>query len=92
LLVTERWAAGWIAEVNHKPVEVWGGNFIFRAVPVQRGLNDVRFTYHPFGYPGLLILSWSTLALVALGSIWVTSRWQSSATTDQDSYAVVIRE
>ena len=68
LLVTDRWARGWRATVNGKEVEVWGGNFVFRAVPVVRGPNDIRFRYHPFGFPGLLVLSWGLLAVVMLGS------------------------
>jgi hypothetical protein len=66
LWVTDRWARGWRAAVNGDSVEVSGGNFIFRAVPVEAGVNRVVFEYRPFGYPGLLILSWSTMALVAL--------------------------
>jgi hypothetical protein len=69
LLVTDRWARGWRAEINGKPVEVYGGNFIFRALSVSPGLNTVRFRYEPAGFPWLLILSWGTLGLVALRSI-----------------------
>jgi hypothetical protein len=65
LWVTDRWASGWRATVNGRPTPVWGGNFIFRAVQVAKGLNVVDFTYHPFAYPWLLILSWGTLGLVA---------------------------
>lgn len=62
LLVTDRWAPGWHAEVNARPVSTFGADFIFRAVPVGRGDNVVRFTYHPAGYPWLLAMSWLTLA------------------------------
>jgi hypothetical protein len=64
LWVTDRWATGWRATVNGRPTPVWGGNFIFRAVRVGKGRNVVDFTYHPFAYPWLLILSWGTLGLV----------------------------
>ena len=64
LMVTDRWAPGWRASVNATPVPMLGANFIFRAVPVRRGENVVRFTYRPAGYPWLLILSWLTLACV----------------------------
>src|SRR5262249_40245552 len=37
LLVTDRWAAGWRAEVNGIPAEIFGGNFIFRSVHVRAG-------------------------------------------------------
>jgi hypothetical protein len=64
LWVTDRWASGWRATVNERPTPVWGGNFVFRAVRVEKGRNLVTFTYHPFAYPWLLLLSWGTLALV----------------------------
>jgi hypothetical protein len=78
LLVTDRWAGGWRATVNGEDTPIWGGTFIFRAVPVERGRNRVRFEYHPFGHPVLLIASWSTLGFVVLGSIaGSVTRWRS---------------
>jgi hypothetical protein len=62
LLVTDRWAQGWRVTVDGKPAMNAGGNFIFRAVPVKSGVNDVRFSYHPFGFPWLLVVSWGVLA------------------------------
>ena len=67
LLVTDRWARGWSARVNGKPAEVYGGNFIFRAVRVEAGENRVEFSYRPFGFPALVVLSWGTLAAVFVG-------------------------
>ena len=72
LWVTDRWAAGWGATVNGRPTPVWGGNFIFRAVRVEKGRNIVDFNYHPFAYPWLLILSWGTLGMVG-GSALVSA-------------------
>ncbi len=69
LLVTDRWSPGWQATVNGKRVEVFGGDFIFRAVPVQQGTNKVSFSYLPAGWPTLLILSWGTLLVVLGGPI-----------------------
>ncbi len=69
LCVTDRWARGWRATVNGNDVPVEGGNFIFRAIPVSEGTNTVIFTYHPFGFPELLLTSWGALALVAGFSI-----------------------
>jgi hypothetical protein len=74
LWVTDRWARGWRATVNGQSVEVLGGNFIFRAVPVAAGLNRIVFEYHPFGYPWLLILSWGTMMTVGLVTLWFTRR------------------
>ena len=70
LWVTDRWARGWRAIVNGRRVDVFGGNFIFRAVPVSAGVNRVVFEYHPFGYPWLLIISWSTMGAVVLVTSW----------------------
>ena len=64
LLVTDRWAAGWRAKVNGIPVEVFGGNFIFRAVRVRAGENTVQFYYPQHLYFALVLLSWSTLVAV----------------------------
>ena len=70
LLMTDRWARSWRAEVNGQPVAVYGGNFIFRAVQVSAGQNNVKFTYRPFGFPWLAIISWGTLAGVICYSLY----------------------
>lgn len=68
LLVTDRWSRGWLAEVDGIRVEVWPGDFVFRALPLGAGPHVVRFAYQPFGYPWLLILSWGAAGLIAIGS------------------------
>jgi hypothetical protein len=67
LLVTDRWSRGWQAKVNGESAEVFGGDFIFRAVRVQAGENRVQFYYRPAGWPVLFVISWGTLALVFAG-------------------------
>jgi hypothetical protein len=64
LLITDRWARGWSARVNRQPAEVSGGNFIFRALRVRPGLNDIELSYRPAGWPILVIGSWGALAIV----------------------------
>jgi hypothetical protein len=64
LLVTDRWAAGWRAKVNGIPVQVFGGNLIFRAVRVRAGENVIQFYYPQPLYFGLVLLSWTTLIAV----------------------------
>ena len=64
LLVTDRWAAGWRAKVNGIPVDLFGGNFIFRAVRVRAGENTIQFYYPQALYFGLVLLSWGTLLAV----------------------------
>jgi hypothetical protein len=70
LVATDRWAPGWTATVNGRPATVYGGMFIFRAVQVQAGTNEIRFRYCPWGYPWLLLLSYATLGTVLAGSCW----------------------
>ncbi len=72
VLFTDRWARGWTASVNGRAVPLWGGNLLFRAVPVGPGAQTLRFTYRPAGYPALPLLSWSALLVVGL--------WSSRAT------------
>jgi hypothetical protein len=68
LLITDRWARRWRTEVNGRQATLYGGNFIFRAIRISAGQNRVRFTYQPFGFPGLVVASWGTLAVIALGA------------------------
>jgi hypothetical protein len=68
LLVTDSWSRGWTALVNGREAAIVGGNFLFRAVRVGPGTNIIDFKYRPFGYPWLLIVSWSTLGLVLAGT------------------------
>ncbi len=68
LLVTDRWARGWRGWVDGEPAEVWGGSFIFRALPLEPGRHEVAFRYVPFLHPWLIVASWGTLACIALVS------------------------
>ncbi|HEX7506194.1 MAG TPA: hypothetical protein VF550_05440 [Polyangia bacterium] len=77
LLVTDRWAAGWVAKVNGSPAPVEGGNFIFRALPVRAGSNRVALTYEPPGHPWLPVLDWAFIAAVLAASWWPSfQRWR----------------
>ena len=70
LLVTDRWAAGWMAKVNGAPVPVEGGNFLFRALPVRAGSNRVALTYEPPGHPWLPVFIWVFIMMVLAASWW----------------------
>ena len=72
LLVTDRWAAGWRARVNGTPVEVFGGNLIFRAVRARAGENTIQFYYPQPLYFMLVLVSWSTLV-----AVFAIPRWKS---------------
>jgi hypothetical protein len=69
LLITDRWAHGWRVKLNGSAAKVFGGDFIFRAVQVHAGTNTIQFSYLPFGFPGLFILSWSALVCIFLGPV-----------------------
>jgi hypothetical protein len=69
LLVTDRWARSWRAEVNGRPTALYGGNFIFRAIRVSAGQNRVKFTYVPFVLPWFVTVSWGTMAIVGLCAV-----------------------
>jgi hypothetical protein len=77
LLVTDRWTSGWRAKVNGETEPVYGGDFIFRALRVHSGQNNVQFWYPQPGYFALLVLSWGTLATLFLvvpvyGRLWLS--------------------
>ncbi|MBI3401229.1 MAG: hypothetical protein HY048_07385 [Acidobacteria bacterium] len=69
LLVSDSWSHGWSAAVNGRATLPSGGNFIFRAVPVDAGTNTVDFQFNAFGFPWLVGLSWLTLAVVGTAAI-----------------------
>ena len=69
LLVSDRWAPHWVAEVNGRQTPVLVANFIFRAVAVTRGDNIIRFQYKPIGYLTLIFLSWGIIVIVAITDI-----------------------
>ncbi len=74
LLVTDRWSRGWRATNDGQPADVMGGNFLFRAVRVHEGPNDLAFEYHPYGWPWLIAVSWATLFSVAMASAAAAGR------------------
>jgi uncharacterized membrane protein YfhO len=74
LLVTDSWSLGWEARIDGRPVPIWGGNFIFRALNVRAGRNEVEFSYRPYAFPWLLLLSWATLAGTAVVSATALTR------------------
>jgi hypothetical protein len=66
LLVTDRWAPGWRAEVNGRAQALYPADFVFRAVYLNAGPNRVAFRYRPATLLPTLVLCWGTLLLVAL--------------------------
>jgi hypothetical protein len=70
LLVTDRWAPGWMVNVNGAPQQNVAGDFVFRAVRVRAGLNHIEFTYHPPAFKPLLAISWSLLGIISFIEIF----------------------
>ena len=70
LLVTDRWARSWQAGVNGRATDVYPANFIFRAIRVPAGENEIKFTYRPFGFPWLILVSWGALFVITSVSIY----------------------
>ena len=74
LLVTERWARSWRAEVDGRPTRILGSNFLFRAIEVTQGRHRVEFTYDPVAVPWLVAVSWVTMLAVAAVSVRAARR------------------
>jgi hypothetical protein len=73
LLTTDRWAPDWQVTLNDHATSVYGGNFIFRAIRVDSGINRIRFSYRPTFFVLMLCVSWTMLILIAaveIGRIW----------------------
>lgn len=68
LLVTDRYAKSWQVKVNGRTSPVWGGNFIYRALPVEAGLQKIAFRYNPYGIIPMTLLSWASIFSVVIFS------------------------
>ena len=76
LVLTDTWFPGWKATVNGNPAPIYQANALFRAVPVQPGMNRVHFEYRPRPFFVGLAISLTTVLLlcgVAVGG-WVMRR------------------
>ncbi|MCU1295596.1 MAG: hypothetical protein JWP08_4446 [Bryobacterales bacterium] len=87
LLVTDRWAPDWELTVNGRPRKLYGADFVFRAVPVESGTNDILFRYRPHLFFWFLGISWGTLLLLSSAELW---RRYSKMTRNTEAYAKVI--
>jgi uncharacterized membrane protein YfhO len=77
LLVTDRYAKSWQVKVNGLVSPVWVGNFIYRAVPVEAGIQKIDFTYKPSGILFLTFLSWGVIIIIMFSSCirWVNIKY-----------------
>ena len=66
LFSTERYAAGWKADIDGNQAELCKANFCFRGVPVPKGRHLVRMYYEAWVYKPLLVLSWGLSFIVLI--------------------------
>lgn len=63
IVVADRWAPGWRATLDGRPVELLGANFLLRAIAVEAGEQRLAMSYRPAGHPwAAAALSWTLLA------------------------------
>jgi hypothetical protein len=67
LMIMDRWAPGWKAEVNGESQQILGADFAFRAVKVEAGMNIVTLSYKPRTWIPSITISWGTLLLFLIG-------------------------
>ncbi len=74
LLLSDAWYPGWEARVDGKPVSLWRGDYLFRAVPVPPGRCTVEFTYRPVSFLTGAILAFAGIILLAWAVRWSRPR------------------
>ena len=64
-VVREVWYPGWKAYVNGRQVPICKANFLFRAIPINKGINEIYMVYDPISFKvGLLLSSITFLGIV----------------------------
>lgn len=82
LVLSDVWYPGWQAWVDGRPAKILRANYLFRAVKVEPGSQQVVFSYRPLTFKfGLVCSLCCWLALAALG-FWP---WSSRLAPDNDS-------
>ena len=62
---------GWKAFLNNEVVEIYSGNFLFRAVEVPVGQHEIKLIYQPWSfYSGVLISITTWLGLLYTWKFW----------------------
>lgn len=77
LVVAERFADHWTAEVDGEPVPIYRGNAIGRVLELPPGTHQVEMRYRPPGYRGLWFV-W-LFTMVALSGSAVVVAWRGAA-------------
>jgi uncharacterized membrane protein YfhO len=76
LFQAERYARGWKARVNGVETEMVLANFLFRAIPVEKGTNEIELQYSVPMLPVLLLISWGSVVVIFAHS---ALRWRQRA-------------
>ena len=63
LVLNDTHYPGWVAEVNGKRTKLYTANVLFRAVPLQPGESEIKFTYRPKSFYIGMILSSVTFVI-----------------------------
>lgn len=71
LVISDTWYPGWQVTVNGLSKEIFHGNYLFRAVSLEPGNNDVKFSYFPKSFFYGFIISLFGMVVVVLLFIWV---------------------
>lgn len=74
LLVTDRWAPGWQAEINGRVASLHPADFVFRAVHLEAGTSRIVFCFRPRTLLPTVLLCWGTMAVVLF--LQVEDRWR----------------
>jgi Bacterial membrane protein YfhO len=68
LVLSDLFYPGWQAAIDGKPVPIFSGNYLFRAVELPPGKHHVRFVYRPLAFHvGVGLFCFALVALVATG-------------------------
>jgi hypothetical protein len=80
VVLADTWYPGWQVFVDGKLEQQYRANYLFRAVPVNAGIHDVKWAYRPLTFwAGFFI---SIFSLVIYGYIWIMS-YRSKTYTSQ---------
>ncbi len=85
LVLTDSYHPGWRAEVDGHPAPLLTGDYIFRAVPVPKGVHEVRFRFLPQTFVWGLGISLGSFLFglgLAGGSLWARRRGRTKRLHD----------
>ena len=74
LVLLDTFYPGWRAEVDGREVPIRPANVAFRAVEVEAGSHEVRFSYRPASVIAGGAITLAALALTALGLLFGRAR------------------